>query len=107
VLEPSKERCHVPTVSHPSSDKDLQVRSPSVALDALSNKRAEDVLPTAGPILISVKRASELLSISEATFWRWVKFRTGFPRPLKVSPGCTRIRLRDLTDFVASLGAGK
>jgi prophage regulatory protein len=56
---------------------------------------------------VSPKWAAEMLDLSEATIWRWLKTRPDFPRPVKLSPGCTRFKLQDLLDFVASMEAGK
>jgi prophage regulatory protein len=56
---------------------------------------------------VSPKWAAEMLDLSEATIWRWLKTRSDFPRPVKLSPGCTRFRLQDLIDFVDSMEAGK
>jgi prophage regulatory protein len=55
------------------------------------------------PLLVSPKQAAKLIGVSEATLFRWVRQRPVFPRPVKLSPGCTRFRLQELLDFVASL----
>jgi prophage regulatory protein len=54
---------------------------------------------------ISLRRAAELLDVSEATLWRWVKSRPGFPQPVKLSPGCTRLNLAALGRYIASQSA--
>ena len=92
-----------PTVLQTASLPEASGTMPGVT----RNQRTDEVLPTEGPLLISVKRAAQLLSISEATFWRWVKHRPNFPRPLKISPGCTRLRHRELMEFIESLEAGQ
>lgn len=35
-------------------------------------------------------------SVHRTTPWRWVKSEPGFPKPVTLSPGCTRWRLSDL-----------
>jgi prophage regulatory protein len=35
------------------------------------------------------KPAAELLGISTATFWRWIKERPDFPKPIRLSARCT------------------
>jgi prophage regulatory protein len=37
-------------------------------------------------------------SVSRATIWRWVQDGR-IPKPVKLSPGCTRWRLADLEKF--------
>jgi predicted DNA-binding transcriptional regulator AlpA len=58
-------------------------------------------------LLISPKQAAQMLAVSEATLYRWLRQRRGFPRPLKLSAGCTRFKLRELIEFIASLEAGE
>lgn len=56
-------------------------------------------------IYLSPKQVAEMFSVSQATIFRWLREKPEFPRPLKLSPGCTRFRLADLQAFVAILGA--
>ena len=47
---------------------------------------------------LSVKQLCDRYSTSRQSIWRWV--RDGrFPRPVKLSPGCTRWRLSDVEQF--------
>lgn len=48
---------------------------------------------------LSPRQVTAMLSISEATLYRWVKQRPEFPRPVKFSRGCTRFSLQQLRDF--------
>jgi predicted DNA-binding transcriptional regulator AlpA len=34
--------------------------------------------------------------VSRNTVWRWSRERTDMPRPVRLSPGCTRWKLSDL-----------
>ena len=34
--------------------------------------------------------------ITRTTVWRWVKSDPSFPRPVSLSPGCTRWRLSEI-----------
>lgn len=49
---------------------------------------------------ISPKRVAEILDVSEATVWRWTKSHVTFPKPVKLSPGCTRFSLEEIQRFV-------
>lgn len=35
-------------------------------------------------------------SVSRNTWWRWQRERTDMPRPVRLSPGCTRWKLSEL-----------
>ena len=39
-------------------------------------------------------------SVSRATIWRWAQFGK-FPKPIKLSPGCTRWKLSDVEAWEA------
>ncbi len=52
---------------------------------------------------LSVRRASEMFGVSEATLWRWIKYRPDFPRPVKFSKGCTRLSVAQLDQYVLRL----
>jgi prophage regulatory protein len=40
--------------------------------------------------------------INRASIWRWVKTDRSFPRPVQLSPGCSRWRLADLEAWEAT-----
>ena len=56
---------------------------------------------------LSDKQVAERYSVSRGTTWRWVKTDPTFPKPIELSPGCTRWRLDDLEEWeqAKSLGA--
>lgn len=39
---------------------------------------------------------AERYGVSRATPWRWLKTDSTFPKPVPLSPGCSRWRLKDL-----------
>ena len=49
---------------------------------------------------VSPKFAAAKLGISLATLWRWAKHRPDFPKPISLSPGCTRFSEAKLEAFV-------
>ncbi|MFN7185442.1 MAG: helix-turn-helix transcriptional regulator [Alphaproteobacteria bacterium] len=49
---------------------------------------------------LSVKHVAQKYNVSVATIWRWANDpATGFPKPVSLSPGCTRWRLSMLKDW--------
>ena len=44
--------------------------------------------------------------VGRATPWRWTQ-KGAFPKPIKLSPGCTRWRLSDIEAWEADRGASK
>jgi prophage regulatory protein len=55
-----------------------------------------------GAIWISVKHAADLLDVSEATIWRWMKTLPNFPKASRLSPGCTRLKIDEVLAFPKS-----
>ncbi len=53
--------------------------------------------------LISVEQVAERLGVSTATIWRWVHDHDSFPRPVRLSPGCTRWNEGDIEHWLAEL----
>jgi prophage regulatory protein len=45
---------------------------------------------------LSDKQVAARYKIDRTTIWRWVRNRTSFPKPIKLSEGCTRWRLADI-----------
>lgn len=39
---------------------------------------------------ISPRTIAEEADVHVSTVWRWAKIVPGFPKPVKLSPGCTR-----------------
>jgi prophage regulatory protein len=46
-------------------------------------------------LFLSDKQVGSRYGVGRGTIWRWVKDH-GFPRPVNLSPGCTRWPLADL-----------
>jgi prophage regulatory protein len=44
---------------------------------------------------LSDRQTAERFGVSRCTVWRWLR-EGGFPRPIKLSAGCTRWRLSDV-----------
>lgn len=51
---------------------------------------------------LPVKMVAERYGVSIETVWRWSRADKGFPRPISLSPGCTRWRLSDLENWEAA-----
>lgn len=54
-------------------------------------------------IYISDVQVANQFGVSRATVWRWVKVST-FPKPIKLSPGCTRWKIEDVQKWAESRG---
>ncbi|MGM0857225.1 MAG: helix-turn-helix transcriptional regulator [Pseudomonadota bacterium] len=52
-------------------------------------------------IYLSDKRIAGRYDVSRATIWRWVQAGR-LPKPVKLSPGCTRWRASDIEVWEAS-----
>jgi prophage regulatory protein len=60
-------------------------------------------------MFLSDRQVAARYGVARATPWRWVKSDSTFPRPVELSPGCTRWKLEDLVAWEAeklSLRAG-
>jgi predicted DNA-binding transcriptional regulator AlpA len=49
---------------------------------------------------------AERFGVDRVTIWKWVK-RGGFPKPVKLSPGCTRWRMADIEAWEAKISEGE
>lgn len=56
---------------------------------------------TASPYL-SVRQAVERYGVNRSTLWRWLKTDPTFPRPISLSPGCSRWKLAELEAWEAA-----
>jgi prophage regulatory protein len=45
--------------------------------------------------------------VNRATPWRWAKYRADFPKPVSLSPGCTRWRLSEIEAWEVAKSSGK
>jgi|TARA_B100000959_G_scaffold52017_2_gene54087 prophage regulatory protein len=48
----------------------------------------------------SDKQIAQRFKVSRATIWRWAK-EGHFPKPIRLSPGCTRWKLSDIEEWEA------
>ena len=46
---------------------------------------------------IRVKELADLLGVNKSTIWRWVKEKSDFPKPKKISKGVTAVSYTHLT----------
>lgn len=51
---------------------------------------------------LSVKHIAGRLGVSPATIWRWAREVPDFPKPVRLSAGCTRWREAELVEFEES-----
>lgn len=45
---------------------------------------------------VSDKHLAARYGVTRPTIWRWVRENKGFPRPVSLSPGCTRWRVAEI-----------
>ena len=53
---------------------------------------------------LTVEDVAARFGVSRSTVWRWQQTNPSFPRPVTLSPGCTRWRLADLEAWEAAKG---
>lgn len=53
-------------------------------------------------MLMTVQSVAARLTVTVPTVWRYARTNPEFPRPVKLSPGCTRWRAEDIEAWVAS-----
>ncbi len=51
-------------------------------------------------MLQSVKQVAERLTVTPPTVWRYVREDLSFPRPIKLSAGCTRWRADEIEHWL-------
>jgi prophage regulatory protein len=47
-------------------------------------------------IFLQDKAVAQRYGVARPTVWRWVNSNPGFPKPVHLTPGCSRWRLEDL-----------
>jgi len=52
---------------------------------------------------LSDKQLAVRFNVSKPCIWRWAR-ETDFPKPVKLSPGCTRWRVVDIEKWEVSRG---
>ena len=50
----------------------------------------------ANPQYTSYRELAERFGIHRCTLWRWAKYDPSFPKPIKLTSGCTRWRAADI-----------
>lgn len=63
-----------------------------------------DTLPNAA--LISIKALAAVNGQGVSTLWRHCKEDPDFPRPIRLSPGCTRFNVGDIRAYLAKKAKG-
>ncbi|MDO6584818.1 AlpA family phage regulatory protein [Salipiger sp. 1_MG-2023] len=58
-----------------------------------------EVADALGVTYISDRQVAERYGVSRPTIWAWVKTDDSFPKPTKLSPGCTRWKLDELLEW--------
>jgi prophage regulatory protein len=56
-------------------------------------------------IFLTDNQVAQRYGVKRASIWRWLKDRD-FPKPVKLSPGCTRWQLSALMDWEQSREVG-
>lgn len=51
---------------------------------------------------LSDKQVASRYNVTRPTVWRWVKADSTFPKPISLSPGCTRWRLDEIESWEAA-----
>ncbi len=54
-------------------------------------------------IYIPDTQVANQFGVSRATIWRWVQ-NGNFPKPIKLSPGCSRWKIEDVQKWAESRG---
>lgn len=54
-------------------------------------------------IYIPDVQVAKQFGVSRATIWRWVQ-NGAFPKPVKLSPGCSRWKIEDVQKWAESRG---
>ncbi|WP_226553582.1 helix-turn-helix transcriptional regulator [Celeribacter naphthalenivorans] len=57
-------------------------------------------------IFLSDVQVAERYGVHRVTIWRWSKTDPTFPKPIMLSPGCSRFRLSDIENWEASKAEG-
>lgn len=51
---------------------------------------------------VSDKQVAARYNVTRPTVWRWLKTDPAFPKPISLSPGCTRWRLDEIEAWEAA-----
>ena len=69
--------------------------------DATTIKPRAPKVPNPDSQFVSDREAAAWYAVSRPTIWRWVS-EGHFPKPIKLSPGCSRWRKSDLLAWEAA-----
>ena len=50
-------------------------------------------------MFVSDKQVAARYNVTRPTVWRWLKTDPSFPKPISLSPGCTRWRLDEIESW--------
>ena len=53
-------------------------------------------------IFVSDRQLAKRFAVNRVTVWAWAKTDPSFPRPVKLSPGCTRWNLAEIEAWEAA-----
>ena len=66
-----------------------------------SDHGKKNTQPEALNIMVSVSTIASRYSVSKQTIWNWVA-ENKFPKPIRLTPRCTRWRLEDIEKWEAN-----
>jgi len=66
--------------------------------------QANSTIPVVSQTYASDIEVARIYSVSRATIWRWTS-QCDFPKPIKLSPGCTRWKLSEIELWENSRGS--
>lgn len=55
---------------------------------------------------LSDKQIAARFGVSRPAIWKWAKTLSGFPQPVRLTPGCTRWKLADIEQWERSREGG-
>ncbi|QYZ68889.1 helix-turn-helix transcriptional regulator [Neotabrizicola shimadae] len=59
----------------------------------IAGRPGRSILP---PVYLADRAVARRYGVHRSTPWRWLRSDPSFPKPVSLSPGCTRWRLEDL-----------
>lgn len=62
----------------------------------------KDTADALGIVYVSDQNLAGRYTVSRQTVWRWLKTDPTFPKPISLSPGCTRWRLDEIEAWEAA-----
>ena len=65
----------------------------------MAHTQNPEVADALGLTFISDRQVAERYGVSRPTIWAWLKTDDSFPKPVKLSAGCTRWKLDELLEW--------